>query len=93
MKRRTGWIERLAAQTDMNDELFPAQPLVELLGDRRVLVEHHCGVTLYAPDEICVRMKYGVLQICGCSLELTQMTNQQLVVSGRVDGIKILRRN
>lgn len=91
MKRRSGWIERLAEQTDMHDELFPAQPLVELLGDGRVLIEHHKGVTAYGRNEICVRMKYGTLQICGCSLELSQMSAHQLVITGRIDGMKIER--
>ena len=31
-------------------------PLVEILGTRRVLIEHHKGILGYKPDCICVHM-------------------------------------
>ena len=91
MKERKGWIERLAEETELQGELFPGQPLVELFGDKRVLIEHHRGVTQYGTEEICVRLKYGFMHICGCNLELAKMNDQQLVVTGRIDSLGIVR--
>ena len=41
------WMERMVERADLPGEALPGQPLVELLGERRVLIEHHGGVTEY----------------------------------------------
>ena len=85
-------IEKLAQNADLMGEPFPGQPLVEIAGDRRVLIEHHQGVREYSRERIGVKVKYGLVLICGSCLELTRMTREQLVISGRIDGISLIRR-
>ncbi len=92
MVKRRGWIERLADSTDLQGEAFPGQPLVELYGDRRVLIEHHGGVTEYGREKIQVKVRYGYLCVCGGCLELACMTAEQLVITGRIDSVSIIRR-
>lgn len=92
MVKRRGWIERLADSADLQGEAFPGQPLVELYGDRRVLIEHHGGVTEYGREKIQVKVRYGYLCICGSCLELARMTADQLVITGRIDSVSIIRR-
>lgn len=75
-----------------NPELFPDLPIVELAGSHRVLVENHLGVTQYSTERIGIKMKYGQLQINGCGLILEHMTKVKLVVTGRIDGICLERR-
>lgn len=77
---------------DLIGEPLPGQPLVELAGDRRVLIEHHGGVVQYCREQICVRVCYGTVCISGCGLEINRMSGQQLVVSGRIDQITITRK-
>ena len=91
MKKQTGWIERLARQADLQGEAFPGQPLVEIYCDRRLLIENHRGVVGYSDIEICVRVKFGLLRICGTCLELAQMSRQQLVITGKIEGVHIMR--
>ena len=92
MKQRRGWIERLADATDLQGEAFPGQPLMELYGDRRVLIEHHAGVTEYGRERIQIKVRYGQLCICGKCLELSRMTSDQLVITGQIDAITLIRR-
>ena len=92
MVKRRGWIERLADSADLQGEAFPGQPLVELYGDRRVLIEHHGGVTEYGREKIQVKVRYGYLCVCGGCLELARMTAEQLVITGRIDSVSIIRR-
>lgn len=92
MVKHRGWIERLADSADLQGEAFPGQPLVELYGDRRVLIEHHGGVTEYGREKIQVKVRYGYLCICGSCLELARMTADQLVITGRIDSVSIIRR-
>lgn len=92
MKHGRDWMQRLTEGLDLPAEPLPGLPLVELSGDRRVLIENHCGVTQYGKEKICVRVKYGQVSICGQELELARMTRGQLVISGRIDSVTLLRR-
>ncbi len=67
-------------------------PIVELAGDRRVLIENHFGVVAYGTERICVKVKYGVLCICGLEMELEKMTKDQLVISGEIGSVTIQRK-
>lgn len=86
------WMQRLTDQMDLSGEPLPGVPVVELAGDRRVLIERHGGVTQYSREKICVKVSYGLVQVCGCGMELTRMTREQLVISGRIDSVHLLRR-
>ena len=85
------FIERIVTAADLQDESVPGIPLVEIAGDRRVLIEHHCGVTQYGRCRISVRVKFGSIIIAGAGLELTRMTGSQLIITGRIDGVQLER--
>ena len=91
MKPKQKFKDYLSEKT-VNPELFPVIPIVELAGSRRVLIENHLGVTQYSKETIGIKMKYGEIQINGCGLTLEQMTRVKLVVTGRIDGICLYRR-
>jgi len=86
------WLQQLADRTEMESEALPGLPILEIAGDRRVLIERHGGVIEYGPERIRVRVSYGNVCVNGCGLELVRMTHQQLVISGRVDSVCIQRR-
>lgn len=92
MKRDRNWMERLTEGMDLPGEPIPGQPLAELAGDRRLLIEHHRGVTQYSREQICIRVSYGYIQVIGNCLELSRMTAHQLVISGQIYQITLLRR-
>ena len=77
---------------DLPGEPLPGQSLLELTGDRQVLIENHQGVTQYSRERIGVNVSYGELLVCGRGLELARMSQGQLVVSGAVDSIQLCRR-
>ena len=84
--------DQLAQSADMNGECLPGQSLLELLGDNRVLIEHHRGVQEYSRERIGIKMRYGQIAVCGCGLEMIQMTRDQLVIRGQIDRITLHRR-
>lgn len=86
------WVQKIADDMDLTSEPIPGVPVVELAGNRRVLIERHGGVTEYNPERICVKVSYGQVCICGCGLELTCMTKEQLVISGCIDCVQLQRR-
>ena len=92
MERPRRMMERLVDSADLSGEAIPGLPLVELSGDRRVLIENHRGVTEYSGERIGIRVRYGQVLVCGCGLELARMSKEQLVILGRIDGITLCRR-
>ena len=92
MRRDHRAFERLAQELDLMGEPVPGQPIVELVSDSRVLVENHLGITQYSRETLCIKVKFGHIALCGCDLELNQMTRDQLVITGRIDSIAIHRR-
>lgn len=91
MREKHGVLNKFALHADLPAEAIPGMPLVELLGCQRVLIENHKGVTMYGCKEIRVRVSYGQICICGSGLELARMTQQQLVITGQIEGLSLLR--
>ena len=84
---------RLTEHSDLPDAVFPGQPVVEIAGDSRVLIENHLGVNAYGSGKIVVKVKYGWIHICGDCMELKHMSADQLVICGRIHHVALQRRN
>lgn len=91
MKLRRNLLRKLTVESELNTLPLPGIPLVELAGDERVLVEYHQGITEYSDERICVLVKYGYICVCGKGLALSSMTSQQLVITGKINSVSILR--
>ena len=92
MGKGSRFLEQLTQSADICGECLPGQSLLELLGDNRVLIERHRGVQEYSRERIGFKMRYGLVVVCGCGLEMIHMTREQLVIRGRIDCITLHRR-
>ena len=91
MKKSERLWNKLAFAADLADEAVPGLPLVELLGNCRVLIENHNGVCEYGEDMIRINVKFGSVSICGQKLELARMDRGRLIVSGTIESIQLCR--
>lgn len=91
MKHNKVFIQKITANRDVIAESLQQIPVVEIAGDKRVLIENHDGVVEYGNERIGVKTAYGQLFICGSCLQLVQITKEQLVIMGRVDQINLHR--
>ena len=87
MRKAEQFWNRLAEETDLEDEVFPGETVVEIAGNHRVLIENHRGVKLYERDKICVSAKCGVIRICGQCLRLTKMSREVLIIRGKIQQV------
>lgn len=78
------WKERLSA----DETGLKPRTLVELYGNERVLVEQHRGILGYGSECIRVGTSFGVLTVEGEELRLCCMSRSQLVIRGRIDGLR-----
>ncbi len=85
-------LQRLADSADLSGECLPGQTVIELLGDNRVLIENHGGITQYGTEQIQVKVRYGSVCVCGKQLRLCQMNGPQLIIMGCIDSITLARR-
>ena len=69
---------------------MPAQPIIEIAGEQRMLVENHRGVSGYSSEKILINVEFGTVCVCGCGLRLFRMTREQLVIRGRIDTVSYL---
>lgn len=92
MGKGRNFLEMMMDQSSLGSESFPGQPIIEIAGEHRVLIENHQGVSAYGKDRILVNVKFGCICICGCNLEMLHMTKEQLVIYGRIDTIGLQRR-
>ena len=92
MKKDLRVLQWLADGADLPGEPIPGRGLVEISGDNRVLIENHFGVREYSRERIGIAMEFGLVSICGSSLELCRMTREQLVIRGRIDCVNLIRR-
>ena len=86
------WMRQVADHAELMDEVVPGQPVVELLGEGRVLIEGHRGVSAYSDQEIEVKTRLGVVRISGCNLKLTNMSTYRLVISGSISCVYLAGR-
>ncbi len=67
------------------------RPLVEILSDQRVLIEHHKGVCIYEPTLMQIKVCFGFVEVYGSDLTLSCMSTDRLVIVGKVEGVRFLR--
>ena len=67
-------------------------PLIEVTGDKRVLIENHFGVISYCQSEIFIKVSKGVIEILGDKMEILCMSKERIVICGIIRGVN-LRRN
>lgn len=91
MNRYEKILESMILGADLPGEAIPGQPLIEISGDHRVLIENHRGVTVYGPKEIQIGVCFGRICFCGDCLKIAYMSRQQLVIVGKIDCITIKR--
>lgn len=82
-------MQQLTEGVGLSMEPVPGVPVVEIAGDSRVLIEHHCGITAYGEDHIRVRVSYGDLCVMGECLRIVGMNQKQLVIKGKIRCVKL----
>lgn len=65
--------------------------LMELTGDRQVLLHGKKAIRSYSDTQIVVELRECALEISGRNLTIVMMTGQELLLRGIIDGVRFLR--
>lgn len=66
--------------------------LLELLGQQRLVVEHHRGIACYGDEEIIIKASFGLVSVTGHNMRLCCMSREQLCIRGKIEEIKLTGR-
>ena len=89
MGRGKNWLMRVAQTTDLLDENITREPILELCGNNRVLIENHCGVMEYGTELIRIRVKNGDYCVVGSGLRLCKMCEEKLLIRGVIQEVLV----
>lgn len=87
--RRKDMMERMTQVASMTGEPILKQPLLELCGEHRALIEHHKGIVEYSKEAVSINVRFGIIRIEGTHLEICKMTADQLVITGSIDTVTL----
>ena len=90
--KKQSLLQQFLDRSDLAEENLPGKPLIEILGEERILVENHQGITQYGVDQICIRVCYGMVSITGCNLRLRHVARNKLLIVGEIDSVVLRRR-
>lgn len=88
---KSGFVEKVIHSFHLDSEPLPRQPLLELLGDRRILIENHCGICEYGNERIVVRVRKGRIGINGKQLSLSFISRERLIITGCIEAVMLHR--
>ena len=89
MKRNQSILQRVIHGSELPSQPLPVVPLVEIVGQSRVLIENHTCIAAYNAQEIYARVKDGMIIIRGNHLHLAYMSGEKLVITGTIESIHL----
>ena len=89
MKQRGTLIRRITEEIGRTGQPLPGIPIVEIAGNKRVLIENHRGVQEYEQNRIRVGVSFGCVCVEGGCLEICRMTVQQLIICGKIERVSL----
>ena len=84
-------LTRIAELFDLPADVVAGLCHVELLGDRQLFLEGHGGILSYGTEQIDINAGALILRVRGSGLTLRSMTDSELRIFGRIDGVEFLR--
>lgn len=85
-------LRKIADVADLETEPLPGEPVIEIGGTQRLLIEQHQGVLQYSQENIVVKVHFGTVHVIGKDLEIEHMTRDRLLIGGTLTGVELIRR-
>jgi sporulation protein YqfC len=90
-RRTQGVLADVAELFDLPEDVVAGAPRLEMMGSRRLYLEHHQGILAYSGERIDVNTAAGILRVSGERLELLAMTAEALRIGGGIRSVEWVR--
>lgn len=85
-----GILEKTASLLDIPADVFAGLTHIEIIGTRELLIENHKGILEYNDNEVKLNGGKTIIRITGQRLVVTSMNENELRMSGQLDGIAFI---
>lgn len=72
---------------EMPAEIVSNEPKITIIGFNEMLIENYKGILEYEEIYIRINTHIGIININGFNLNLEQMTENDIMVTGKIDSI------
>ena len=86
MKKRNK-INQLNRALEMPSEIYSHNPKITMIGFEKVIIENYKNILNYQDILIRVNTHIGIIHIHGFHLVLTQMTKDDIMITGMIETI------
>ena len=88
LRKRRGLGEDIADRLDLPGEALLGSAKLTLTANRRTLIENHCGILKYGPEQIQISVKRGKIVLRGSDLRLAAMNKGELLICGKLQSVE-----
>ena len=86
MKRRKA-VKRINNILDFPEEISSNESKITVMGFEKIMIENYKGILEYENFFIRLKTYTGIININGCNLSLSEMTDENLLITGKIDSI------
>ena len=90
MKRKTKQ-SKLDRLLEIPKEISSNEPKITIIGFNEMLIENYKGILEYQDFFVRLKTYTGIININGFNLNLNEMTNDDIVVTGKIESIDFER--
>ena len=81
--------ERINRLIEMPREIIYTEPRLTIQGFKELLIENFKGILEYEEFFIRINTSIGTININGFNLNLTQITDEDIMITGKIDSIEL----
>ena len=89
MKNKKQRLTKINEILEFPKEIGSKKPRITMIGFEELLIENYKGILEYEEFFIKVNTHIGIININGFNLELNNLTDDDIVVTGKIDSIDI----
>ena len=80
-------INKINKLLEMPEEISSNEPKITIMGFNQMLIENYKGILEYQEFFIRINTYTGIININGFQLSLNEMTEDDIMVTGKIDSI------
>ena len=92
MKNSKRAISKINRMLEMTQEVYSDMPKITITGFNEMIIENFKGILEYEDYYIRINTSLGIVNINGYELNLENMTNNDIKVTGKIESIDIERK-
>ena len=89
MPKRKKIQSRIGNLLEMPNEITTNEPKLTIQGFKELLIENYKGILEYEEFYVRISTYIGTININGFNLNLKQMTDEDIMVTGKIDSIDL----